>query len=69
MRAELINEVTAQVRGFEHSYAPRHARRRLIYEALSPGVQYLLNNGVDGDIAKFGEKRTGEACRLRAKKA
>jgi hypothetical protein len=54
MRTELINEVAAHVRGFEQSYEPRHARRRLIYEGLSQGVQYVLNNGVDGDIAEFG---------------
>src|SRR5437016_3199477 len=54
MRTGLLNEVRAQVRGFEESYAPRHARRRLIYEALSQGVQYVLNNGVEGDIAEFG---------------
>jgi hypothetical protein len=48
MRAELINEVADHVRGFEQSYAPRQPRRRLIYEALSQGVQYVLNNGVEG---------------------
>jgi hypothetical protein len=42
------------VRGFEESDEPRHARRCLIYEALNQGVQYVLNNGVDGDIAEFG---------------
>ncbi len=54
MRTGLINEVAAQVCGFEESYAPRHVRRRLIYEALSQGVQYVFNNGVEGDIAEFG---------------
>jgi len=39
MRTELINEVAAHVRGFEKSYAPLQARRRLIYEGLSQGVQ------------------------------
>ena len=54
MRTGLINQVAAQVRGFEESYAPRHVRRRRIYEALSQGVQYVFNNGVEGDIAEFG---------------
>jgi hypothetical protein len=54
MRTDLISQVVAHVRGFEQSYAPLQARRRLIYEGLSQGVQYVLNNGVDGDIAEFG---------------
>ena len=54
MRTELINEVAAHVCAFEKHYEPLRARRRLIYEGLSQGVQYVLNNGVDGDIAEFG---------------
>ncbi len=54
MRTKLIIEMAAHVQGFESSYEPRRARRRLIYEALSQGAQYVLNNGVEGDIAEFG---------------
>ncbi|HXM80353.1 MAG TPA: TylF/MycF/NovP-related O-methyltransferase [Burkholderiales bacterium] len=54
MRTELITEVAGQVRGVEKSYEPYHARRRLIYESLCQGVQYVINNGVEGDVAEFG---------------
>ena len=58
MRTNLLEQVAAQVNAFhvrpqvEYDYVS--VRQRLIFEALTQGVQYVLNNAVEGDVAEFG---------------
>ncbi len=58
MRTDLLNAVVSRVNGYqvrqviEYDYAA--IRRRLIFEKLTQGVQYVINNAVEGDIAEFG---------------
>ncbi|MCE9639225.1 MAG: TylF/MycF family methyltransferase [Betaproteobacteria bacterium] len=58
MRNDLMNAVVAQVNAFhirphvEYDY--QNIRRRMIFESLTQGVQYVINNAVEGDIAEFG---------------
>ena len=58
MRTELMEEVATTVNGYhlrpqiDYDYA--NARRRMIFEALTQGVQFVCNNAVDGDVAEFG---------------
>jgi hypothetical protein len=45
-----------QVHGYQFTrgYDYQNARRRLIFEGLTQGVQYVFNNAVEGGIAEFG---------------
>ena len=58
MRTDLLNSVVSQVNAFhvrplvEYDY--ENIRRRLIFEKLTQGIQYVINNAVEGDIAEFG---------------
>lgn len=58
MRNDLLNSVVAQVNSFHISshveYDYQNIRRRMIFESLTQGVQYVINNAVDGEIAEFG---------------
>ena len=58
MRADLLEGVVSQVNSFEKGppsgYEHGSVRRRLIFESLNQGVQYVFNNAVEGDIAEFG---------------
>ena len=68
MRKQLVKDIASQVNGFhirqqvEYDYA--NVRRRLIFEALTQGVQYALNNAVEGDIAEFGTATGFSACTI-----
>jgi hypothetical protein len=68
MRKSLVKEVASQVTAFhvrpqiEYDYA--NVRRRLIFEALTQGVQYVLNNAVEGDVAEFGTASGFSACTI-----
>src|SRR5262245_42224078 len=59
MRHDVINDLHSAVNAFQvprpsKGYDYRNARRRMIFEALTQGVQYDYNNAVEGDIAEFG---------------
>lgn len=58
MRTDLLDAIATQVNGYhlrpELDYDYQNVRRRLIFEALTQGVQYVCNNAVEGDIAEFG---------------
>jgi len=58
LRSELLEEVATTVNGYhlrpELDYDYANVRRRLIFEALTQGVQFVCNNAVDGDVAEFG---------------
>jgi hypothetical protein len=58
VRTNLLEQVATQVNAFhirpqlEYDYVS--VRQRLIFETLTQGVQYVLNNAVEGDVAEFG---------------
>jgi len=58
MRTDLLDAVVNEVNGYHMrpvlQYDYDNVRSRLIFEALSQGVQYVCNNAVEGDIAEFG---------------
>jgi hypothetical protein len=58
VRSELLDEVASRVNAYhvrpQVDYDYDTARSRLIFEALTQGVQYVCNNAVRGDIAEFG---------------
>lgn len=58
MRTDLLEQIASQVSRYnvrqQVDYDYETARQRMIFEALTQGVQYVCNNGVDGDIAEFG---------------
>jgi hypothetical protein len=58
VRTELLDQVANQINGYhvrpEVDYDYETVRKRLIFETLTQGVQYVCNNAVEGDIAEFG---------------
>jgi hypothetical protein len=58
VRTNLLDQVATQVNAYhirpqlEYDYV--NVRQRLVFEALTQGVQYVLNNAVEGDVAEFG---------------
>ena len=58
MRTNLLDAIAKQVNGYhlrpELDYDYEYVRKRLIFETLTQGVQYVCNNAVEGDIAEFG---------------
>ena len=58
MRTQLLDAIVQEVSGFhirpQIQYDYQAVRHRLIFEALSQGVQYVCNNAVEGEVAEFG---------------
>ena len=58
MRTNLLDAVATEINAYhvrpQIDYNYLTVRQRLIFEALTQGVQYALNNAVEGDIAEFG---------------
>lgn len=56
MRLDLLEKVARTVNNFHVQvvYDYENTRHRLIFEALTHGVQYICNNPVDGEVAEFG---------------
>src|SRR6185295_15487973 len=58
VRTNLLDAIAKQVNGYhlrpELDYDYEYVRKRLIFETLTQGVQYVCNNAVEGDIAEFG---------------
>jgi O-methyltransferase len=58
MRLELLHQIARTIN--DHHVRPQvvydyeQTRRRLIFEALTQGVEYVCNNPVPGDVAEFG---------------
>lgn len=58
MRTELLQQVAAAINEYhvrpQVDYDYVNARKRMIFETLTQGVQYVCNNAVEGDIVEFG---------------
>jgi O-methyltransferase len=54
MQTDAIERIRKLIGTLEASYDHVRVRQRWIYESMNQGVQYVFNNGVEGDIAEFG---------------
>ncbi|HKA40151.1 MAG TPA: TylF/MycF/NovP-related O-methyltransferase [Burkholderiales bacterium] len=58
VRIDLLDQIARRVSNYhvrpEVVYDYANIRQRLIFEALTQGVQYVCNNPVPGDVAEFG---------------